>query len=118
MDNIAKAKEILEKYDQKHVITVMEKLSKEKQEKLANQVLLIDFEELKELYESTYEDIYNIVGDIKPVKATNPKCISDEEKQEYIKLGKQVVKNKKFAVVIMAGGQGTRLRTFRTKRNI
>lgn len=111
MSKINQAKEILKKYDQNHVISVINKLDKEGQEKLAKQILLIDFEELKELYESIiYEDIYSIAGNIKPVKATNPNTISQKQREEYIKIGEDVIKNKKFAVVTMAGGQGTRLR--------
>lgn len=109
MSKINEAKEILKKYDQNHIISVIDKIEKEKQNQLIKQILSIDFEELKNLYESIYEDIYSISGNIKPVKATNPNLISEKEKQEYIKTGENVVKKNKFAVVTMAGGQGTRL---------
>jgi len=42
----------------------------------------------------------------------------EERIKEYINIGEQKVKEKKFAVAIMAGGQGSRLRTLWTKRNI
>ena len=42
--------------------------------------------------------------------------MNKEEENEYKNLGEEVLKNNKYAVVTMAGGQGTRLRTQWTKR--
>ena len=102
MNKIEKAIEILNKYEQKHI--------KVKNEELANQVLNIDFEQIQELFEhvSKRSDSTDI-EEIEPVKAMNPDKIDKGELDEYIKLGENAVKTGKFAIAIMAGGQGTRL---------
>lgn len=108
MDKIEKAKKILEEQHQMHIEV--------KNEEIAEQILNIDFEQLKNLYNTVDEEI--IYEDIKPVKAINPDKMPEERIKEYINIGEQKVKEKKFAVAVMAGGQGSRLRTLWTKRNI
>ena len=46
---------------------------------------------------------------IEHIKYSNKYKLSEEQTEEYTKLGENVIKNKKYAVVTMAGGQGTRL---------
>ena len=46
---------------------------------------------------------------IEPIPAVDSSCLSDEDKEKYTKLGIEIIKNGKHAVVTMAGGQGTRL---------
>lgn len=102
MEKIAKAREILIKYNQNHI--------KVENEEIANQILNIDFEQLQELYEqATNKASETNIDTIQPVKALNPDKISKEEVEEYIKLGENEVKSGKFAIAVMAGGQGTRL---------
>ena len=102
MNKIEKAKEILKKYDQNHV--------KVENEEDADQILKIDFEQLKELHEhATDQIIIDDIENIEPVKAINPQKIDKSELEEYIKLGENEIKSGKFAIGIMAGGQGTRL---------
>ena len=102
ISKIDKAREILEKNGQNHI--------KVETEEVAEQVMKIDFEQLKELYEHAMEqNIINDIENIEPVKAINPAKIDNAEVEEYIKLGENEVKSGKFAIAIMAGGQGTRL---------
>ena len=103
MKKIEEARKILEKYGQQHI--------KVNTEELADQILKIDFEQLQELYEQAINktNIINNIDDIKPVKAINPEKIDSKELEEYIKTGEDVVKAGKFAIAIMAGGQGSRL---------
>lgn len=102
MSNIEEARRVLEKYGQNHI--------KVKTEELANQVINIDFEQLHELYEcATKRNNVNDIEEIEPVKAINPDRIDKVAVNEYIKLGEEQVKAGKFAIAIMAGGQGTRL---------
>lgn len=109
MNNYEKAKEILKKYNQEHVIKQINRLSGEKREALINEILSIDFEELKELYNKTFEPLYVDLEEIQPIKAINPKKIKTEELSEYEKKGTEIIKANKFATITMAGGQGTRL---------
>ena len=116
--NYEKAKEILIKYKQEHIIDFIDKSDEVTKNNLINQVLNIDFEELKYLYDKTFEELYVDLEELEPIKAVNPDNLSKEELERLEKLGRDVIKSNKFAVVTMAGGQGTRLRTYRPKRNI
>lgn len=118
MGNYEKAKSLLKKYNQQQIISIADKMPEEKQEMLAEQVLKIDFEELKELYEKTFEDIYVDLEQLEPIRGVNPDRISKEKLEEYEQIASKIIKQNKFAVATMAGGQGTRLRTFASKRYI
>lgn len=107
MDKIEIAKKILVEQKQDHI--------KVNNEQIAEQILNIDFGQLKNLYGRIDEEIK--YENLKPVKAINPDKIPLEQVKEYIKIGEKTVTESKFAVAIMAGGQGTRLRTLWTKRN-
>ena len=104
-----KAKEILKKYNQEHVINYINKADLNIREKLINQILNIDFEELKELYKKTTESINNNISNLEPISGINPEKLSDKEKKEIIDIGEKIIKSNKYAVATMAGGQGTRL---------
>ena len=112
--NIDKAKEVLIKYKQNHIVDFINTLSIEKQNEIANQVLGIDFEEMKELYKKTEEEIYTDLEEILPITAVNPDRLEEERKLKYISLGESIIKQNKYALATMAGGQGTRLRTQQT----
>ena len=116
MNNYENAKKILEKYNQQQIISIADKMPQEKQEMLAEQVLKIDFEELKELYEKTFEDIYVDLEQLEPIRGVNPDKLPKEKLDEYEQIATKIIKQNKFAVATMAGGQGTRLRTFNSKR--
>ena len=112
-----KAKEILKQYKQEHIIETINKSNMIIKDKLINQVLNMDFEELKTLYEKTFEEIYVDLEEIQPIAGVNPDRLIKEELENYEKIGSDIIKNNKFAVATMAGGQGTRLRTSKCKGN-
>jgi len=112
------AKKILKKYKQEEIIELIDNSDVEKRNKLINQVLKIDFDELKELYEKTFEDLYVDLEELHPIAGVNPDKLTIEELENYEKIGTEIIKNNKFAVATMAGGQGTRLRTSKSKRHI
>ena len=113
-----KAKEILKHYKQEHIIEAIDKSNTVIKNKLINQVLNIDFEELKALYEKTFENIYVDLEELQPIAGVNPDRLTKVELENYKKTGADIIKNNKFAVATMAGGQGTRLRTSKCKRYI
>lgn len=106
---INKAKEILEKYDQTHVLNSYERLEDDKKEELLNQVLSIDFEKIADLYEKT--KIKPTTGNdvLEPMPYVDANKLNDEEKENYMTKGDEIIASGKYAVVMVAGGQGTRL---------
>ena len=109
INNYEKVKEILNKYNQNHVIQFIEASNDKIKEKLVEQVLKINFEELRELYNKSFEDIYVDLEELQPIAGLNPDKLAQEEIKEIEKIGAEIIKSNKFAVCTMAGGQGTRL---------
>jgi len=110
-ENLKKAKEILKKYHQDHIVHTLDKLEDEKQEEMIDQILSIDFEELEELYELAQKPVEIELSELEPITALNPKRLSKKVYDEFKIIGAEAVRDKKLAVVILAGGQGTRLRS-------
>lgn len=102
--------EILKKYNQSHIVEHMEKLNNKDREKIVKQIEEIDFEELTSLYNKTLKQREKRKAQIKPIRTIIASEIEQEQKNEYIQLGEKVLGENKYAVVTMAGGQGTRLR--------
>lgn len=103
------ARSILEKYGQTHVISAFERLDDERKEELLNQILSIDFERVAELYEKT--KIKPSTGNdiIEPMPYVDANKLPDDEKDDYLQKGDEIIATGKYAVVMVAGGQGTRL---------
>lgn len=114
-DLYEKAKEILAKYNQQHLLLFYEKLNTQKQEELLHQILNINFEHLENLYNTINKQTED-EKKVQPIEYIDKYKISNEEYERYEKIGKEELKNGKLAVITMAGGQGTRLRTQWTKR--
>ena len=103
------AQEILKKYGQEHLLNGYEKLTKEKQTKLLDDILTIDFSQINNLFEKVNEKVDFASSKIEPISYTDKSKLSKEEYEKYENLGLQAVKQNELAVVTMAGGQGTRL---------
>lgn len=112
MENKEKqAKDILKRYKQEHIINWIDKAEEETKQEIINQVLTIDFEELKTLYDKTQMERAKKQSKIQPIVAIDKERMNKEDRDIYQNLGEDVLRRGKFAVVTMAGGQGTRLRT-------
>lgn len=103
------AKEIVTKYNQQHLLNKYDDLTKEKKEELLKQILSIDFEEMENLYKQAKSEVKFDKIKIEPADYVDKSKLSEEEKEYYIKKGIDIMKQNKYAVVTMAGGQGTRL---------
>lgn len=103
------AKNILKIYHQQHLLNFYNEISETQKEVLLNQILNINFEEILNLYNNSIksEDTTNIV--ISPLPHIEKSSLSEDEKISYTFLGENIIKNNSFAVVTMAGGQGSRL---------
>ena len=104
-----KAEEITKKYNQEHLLKFYEKLSDENKEKLLKQILSIDFEQMKKLFENTKHEVEFGDAKIEPISYIEKSKIDEDSYKKYKETGAEAIKNGKLAVVTMAGGQGTRL---------
>ena len=104
--NLEQTKEVLEKYDQMHLLKYYDELSSKQQQSLLEQIEGIDFELLK-LIEN--EGIEAEKGIITPLD--NAVSIKDIEnnRTRYSAVGTAAIQQGKVAALLLAGGMGTRL---------
>ena len=109
MDKRQETIDLLKKYNQEHIIKFLEKLNDEKAERLIKQIQKIDLHQITELYNSTKKTVEFKESKIEALKYLDKAKLTKEQKEKFDNLGIKVVKNNQYAVVTMAGGQGTRL---------
>lgn len=97
----------LKRYNQEHILKY--DLNNKQQEELEKQIENIDFEQLKSLYESTKEEKCIEEKRIEHIPYTDKTKLTKEEQLSLFEIGEQVIKQGHYAVITMAGGQGTRL---------
>lgn len=109
MDRKQEAIELLKEYNQEHIIRFLDKLDEEKQEELIKQIHRIDFHQITELYNNTKKEIEFKESKIEPLKYLDKAKLTDRQRRTFDELGKASIRAGEYAVVTMAGGQGTRL---------
>ncbi len=100
---------MLESYNQNHIINLLKNLDEVKKQELLEQIEKIDFHQIMELYDNTKKEIEIKESKIEPISYLDKAKLSQEQKEKFDKLGEEILRNGKYAVVTMAGGQGTRL---------
>ncbi len=108
MKKIEQAKKRLEDNKQFKVLSILENLMDEKKEQLAKQILKVDFNLINRLYQNK-DSKKNKNDKIEPIKYIDKNKLNNKQRQEIEKLGEKVLRQNQYAVVTMAGGQGTRL---------
>ena len=108
--DLNEAEAILKKYGQEHILNNYEKLNDISRKKLLDEIESIDFELVNTLYNNTKKEVKNNEDEITPIDYLDKYKLNDKYKY-YENIGKKSIKDGKLAVVTMAGGQGTRLRT-------
>ena len=108
-NEIEKAEKILKEYNQEKVLKILENASNENKEKLAKSILNVDLQYATDVFENVNKKIEIQSKSIQPLSATVLENTSETEKDKYKKLGEDIIKNNQYAVVTLAGGQGTRL---------
>ena len=109
MDKLQDAIDILKEYKQDHIARLLKKLDEEKQNELIEQIQRIDFHQIMELYNNTKKEIEFKESKIEPLKYLDKSKLTKEQTEKFDNLGAQIIRSGKYAVVTMAGGQGTRL---------
>ena len=109
MDREKEAIDKLKEYGQNHIVNILEKLDETKKQELIEQINKIDFHQMMELYQNTKKEIKFKEGKIEPVPYLDKAKLTKDQREEFDELGEEIVKNNQYAVVTMAGGQGTGL---------
>lgn len=108
-DKLQKAKDILDKYKQMHLLNFYNDLTDTQKSNLLNQILNIDFDQIFKLYENSKIDDDYTNSVISPMPYIEKNLLSNDEFQKYYNIGINIIKQEQLAVVTMAGGQGSRL---------
>ena len=109
MDKTQDIVNMLKMYNQEHIINLLNKLDEQKKWELIDQISKIDFHQIMELYDNTKKEVEIKENKIEAIKYLDKEKLTDEQKAEFEKLGEDAIKRGEYAVVTMAGGQGTRL---------
>ena len=109
MTELEKAEERLKKYNQEQIIEDLEKLNKKEQENTIEQINEIDFEEVNNLYNLTKQNHTINDSKIEPINYIDLEKLGKDQKEATRKIVENIIRNNQYAVVTMAGGQGTRL---------
>ena len=99
----------LEKYGQEHLLNNYKFLDDQKKEKLIKQIKNLDFDQTIDLFNITTKSVKKPDGEISSIEYVDKSKLSKEEYDRYYEIGKKKIEEGKYAVVTMAGGQGTRL---------
>ena len=95
----------LKEYGQEHLLNFYNRLDERKQEEFLEDILNIDFEEIKNLYNNIQNDSKNVEDKIESIGYVNKEKLSLDEQKHYMEIGEKVIKQGQYAVVTMAGGQ-------------
>lgn len=102
--------EILEKYGQKQMLAMYNSLEGSQKEEFASQIKRIDFDEMNLLFANRALKKEEECAQILPIDNV---CVKEELSKDVISkwesIGREKIEKGQFAVVTMAGGQGTRL---------
>lgn len=106
---LLKVKDVLSKYNQEHLLKFFDSLTEFEKTTLLNQIEKIDFDLILNLYKKSKKVQIVPYEDISPLDHTEKGRMSQEEYDLCYSCGSEIIKSGAFAVVTMAGGQGTRL---------
>ncbi len=102
-------KQVLERYGQEHLLDFYDDLNDEEKRKLIYQLSEIDFEKINSLYKSLINIPIPTGELVEPLDYYIKSEIPVKERRELENYGTSLLKQSNYAVLTMAGGQGTRL---------
>ena len=105
----AQAMQRAEQWGQGHLLAFFAELDEPRRQALLDDILGIDFELVCGLYQSAAHTDALPAADIRPAAVTDRRALSAAVMAEAEALGLSEIRAGRYAVVTMAGGQGTRL---------
>ncbi|HTG68233.1 MAG TPA: UDPGP type 1 family protein [Candidatus Udaeobacter sp.] len=110
MDNeFLKAETILNKYKQEHVLRFLERRTPEEKAQLFDQIQSVDFEQLVAILHKKDQHIEDNSANITPIPYEDWDKYDNNEQDAYTQLGWELIRSGRVAVIVVAGGQGSRL---------
>ncbi|KAJ8950297.1 hypothetical protein NQ318_021154 [Aromia moschata] len=116
MHSLVNVQRVLEDLQQSHLLQFWDELNEEERKQFLHQLTSIKLEEVNDLFEraqaSLTEDVQKLDGRMKPIppkQFESEKKVSAQVLEDYRRNGLEAVSNGEVAVLLLAGGQGTRL---------
>lgn len=109
--SLANIQEILKKYNQEHLLEFYDELDQTHKNKLIWQLASIDFEKTHHLYNSLKTIPIPTDEYLEPLEYYIKSDIPIKIRRKLENQGTEILKKSQYAVLTMAGGQGTRLRS-------
>ena len=103
--------DILKENNQEHLLSYLKMADENEKKELIKEIENINFDELKELYKISKKDKEKALESqlIEHNKLVDKYKMNEDDFNKYKEAGENIIKNGEYAVVTMAGGQGTRL---------
>ena len=103
--------DILKENNQEHLLNYLKMANENGKKQLIKEIENINFDELKELYKISKKDKEKALESqlIEHIKFVDKYKMNEDDFNKYKEAGENIIKNGEYAVVTMAGGQGTRL---------
>lgn len=102
-------KELLTENHQEHLLKYIDNANEEQRKNLINQIENLDFNRINRLYKISTDENTIAKSKIEHINYTDKYKLSKDKFEYLTDIGEDVIKNNQYAVVTMAGGQGTRL---------
>lgn len=109
MNNIEEIRSYLKENNQEHILLKYDSLTEKEKNKLISQINNLDFDLINKLYNSAKSEVKFEDVLIEPISCIVDEKISKNDREKYKKMGIKSIQDSEYAVVTMAGGQGTRL---------
>lgn len=107
--SLVKIRKVLKKYGQEHLLSFYNELDNIHKEMLINQLSNINFEKVANLYSSLKDIPIPTNETIEPLEYFVKNDIPVKLRRQLENQGTEMLKKSQYAVITMAGGQGTRL---------
>uniref|UniRef100_V5G128 UDP-N-acetylglucosamine diphosphorylase n=1 Tax=Anoplophora glabripennis TaxID=217634 RepID=V5G128_ANOGL len=116
MPTFAEIKKILSDCQQSHLLRFWDELNEKEQSQFLEQLGTINFKEASDIFtkaqNSLSEDVQKLDSRMKPIppeQFESEKSVNEKILGEYKSTGLEAIANNEVAVLLLAGGQGTRL---------